>query len=484
MLTTLIFMPAAAALLLSFTKKAEDNVLYRLLVAAALVPFLMVLQAWPHFVPSDPLEPMASLSEFRDWIPAIGAFYSLRLDGLNLPFLTLVTFIGLAAHLIPPEEEENLRRRGALLLLWEAALIGSFLAQDYILFLLFWAVSSAPIYFLMKPGSEDGQLAAQSFLLSSLVSILALGAGLLIFSGSLGAAASVSAEEAVNTVTTGLDPDTQWWIFLTVFIGCGLRVPIFPLHIWLRAAMDRLPVSANILLVGGFLPLGISGLLRLAVMVLTDAAAAFTGAIAAAGTINLIFGALAALGSEDRCQKTAYLVMSCTGIALLGTATLTIGGITGALYTTLSLGLAAAFSLSIATPSANAISQRWRLMLHGLDAAQHLRLPGFAGFIGLFLVFTALYQNFRPLSVSIFAALFVTGVDYARSLAGLMDSMPGDTAQGETQDSLPSSLALLLKGAGAAAVLLLGGSILLGVKPDLFLGVVEPTVKGLMPFLE
>ena len=79
-------------------------------------------------------------------------------------------------------------------------------------------------------------------------------------------------------------------------------------------------------------------------MVLTDAAAAFTVAIAAAGTINLIFGALAALGSEDRCQKTAYLVMSCTGIALLGTATLTIGGITGALYTTLSLGLAAAFS--------------------------------------------------------------------------------------------------------------------------------------------
>ena len=130
-------------------------------------------------------------------------------------------------------------------------------------------------------------------LLSSLVSILA-SSGLLIFSGSLGAVASVSAEEAVNTVTTGLDPDTQWWIFLTVFIGCGLRVPIFPLHIWLRAAMDRLPVSANILLVGGFLPLGIYGLLRFAVMVLTDAAAAFTVAIAAAGTINLIFGALAA----------------------------------------------------------------------------------------------------------------------------------------------------------------------------------------------
>ena len=125
-------------------------------------------------------------------------------------------------------EGENLRKRGALLLIWEAALIGTFLAQDYILFLLFWAVSTVPIYFLMGPGLEDDKFpAVQSFVLSSLLSVMALGAGLLILSGSLGAA-SVAAEELASTVTTSLDPDTQWWVFLAVFIGCGLRIPIFP----------------------------------------------------------------------------------------------------------------------------------------------------------------------------------------------------------------------------------------------------------------
>ncbi|NLY52789.1 MAG: hypothetical protein GX063_07760, partial [Firmicutes bacterium] len=409
--------------------------------------------------------------------------FSLGLDGLNLPFLTLLTFIGLAANLIPPGEGEDLKKRGVLLLIWEAALIGTFLAQDYILFLVFWAISTVPIYFLMEPGLEDdNQPAVQSFVLSSLLSIVANGAGLFILSGSLGTA-SVAAGELASTVITSLDPDTQWWIFLVLFIGCGLRIPIFPFHIWLRVTMDRLPVSAKILLVGGFLPLGLYGLLRFALGVLTDAAAAFAVVMAAAGAVNLIFGSLAALGGENPCQKTAYLVMTYTGIALLGTATLTVGGITGALFATLSLGLAAAFSLSIASLQAGVNCRKWALILHGLEAAQHLRLPGFAGFIGLFFVFTAVFQSFRPLSILIFAALFLTAVDYARSLAAAMERTAPDKGEGETDNPSLSSLTPLLTGAGAAAVLLLGGSILLGVKPDLVLGIVEPAVKGLMQFL-
>ena len=476
-------MPAAAALLLSFASKTEERVLYWLIIAASLVPFLMVMQAWPNFLSPGAAEPMVSLSETRDWIPAIGAAFSLGLDGLNLPFLALLTVIGLAANLIPPMEGENLRKRGALLLIWEAALIGTFLAQDYILFLLFWAVSTVPIYFLMGPGLEDDKFpAVQSFVLSSLLSVMALGAGLLILSGSLGAA-SVAAEELASTVTTSLDPDTQWWVFLAVFIGCGLRIPIFPFHIWLRVSMERLPISAKILLVGGFLPLGLYGMLRFALVVLTDAAAAFAVVMAAAGAVNLIFGSLAALGGENPYQKAAYLVMSYTGIALLGTATLTTGGITGALFAILSLGLAVAFSLSIASPEAGFNCQRWALILHSLEAAQHLRLPGFAGFVGLFLVFTAVFKSFRPLSLLIFAALFLTAVDYARSLAALVERRAAHSEGAEANNNPLNSFAPLMTGAGAAAVLLLGGSILLGVKPDLVLAIVEPAVKGLMQFL-
>ncbi|NLA59200.1 MAG: hypothetical protein GX855_09925 [Firmicutes bacterium] len=483
MLTTLIVIPAAAALLLSFASKTDEKMLYWLIVAASLAPFLMVLQAWPNFGAPEAPEVMISFNETREWIPAIGASYSLGLDGLNLPFLALLTFIGITANLTL-RSKEDLRKRGTLLLIWEAVLIGAFLAQDYILFLLFWTISTVPIYFLLEPGQADGKpSAAQSFALASLLSVLALGAGLLILSGSLGNA-SVAARELTNTVITNLDPDTQWWIFLAVFIGCGLRIPVFPLHTWLPATMERLPVSAKIFLVGGFLPLGVYGLLRFALVVLTDAAAAFAIVITAAGAVNLIFGSLAALGGETPYQKTAYLVMSYTGIGLLGIATLTLGGITGALFATFSLGLAIAFSLSIADPAACITCPRWAILLHGLEAAQHLRLPGFAGFIGLFLVFLAVFQGFRPLSLLIFAALFLTAVDYSRSMAAVVENAADGRENAETDHYPSRALAPLMTGAGAAAALLLGGSILLGVKPDLVLGVLEPAIKGLMQFLE
>ncbi len=484
LMTTLIIIPAAAAFLVSLAARIEERLLYWLTAAASLIPYLLVLQAWPNFVYPEAAESLAALSETRDWLPAVGVSYSLRLDGLNLPFLTLLTLIGVAANLVPPEEGETIRKRGALLLLWEAALIGTFLAQDYILFLLFWAISTVPVYFLMN-AEQDGSRpsAAQSFALASLLSVACLGSGLLILSSALGTA-SVAAEELAGTVATSLTPDLQWWVFLAVFVGCGLRAPIFPLHIWLRATLEQLPTGAKILLVGGFLPLGFYGLLRFAFAVLTDAAAAFTVVAAAAGAVNLLFGSLAALGGDNRRQKTAYLAMTYTGIALLGTSTLTVDGITGAVLAAVSLGLAVAFSLSISCPKAEYIWSERTLVLYGLEAAQHLRLPGFVGFIGLFWVFKEVFLRLCPLSFALLTALFLTAVDHARSLSTAVEGRASGKANEENRLSSPGPAATLTVGAKAAAALLLGGSIFLGVKPDPILEIVTAAVRGLMPFLQ
>ena len=98
-------------------------------------------------------------------------------------------------------------------------------------------------------------------------------------------------------------------------------------------------------------------------------------------------------------------------------------------------------------------------------------------------MFTAVFKSFRPLSLLIFAALFFTAVDYARSLAALVERRAAHSEGAEANNNPLNSFAPLMTGAGAAAVLLLGGSILLGVKPDLVLAIVEPAVKGLMQFL-
>ena len=479
MLTTLTFFPVAAALLLMLTPKDNQELLYKLNIAVSLVPFVLVLLAWPMFSFE---EPILSLLESRDCIPSIGVSYSLLLDGVNLPFLAMLTFLTVVASLIPPLPGENLKKRSMLLLVWEATLIGAFLAQDYVLFLMFWALGTIPIYFLMEPSLDLEPIpTTRCYVLSSLLSIVALGSGLLILSATVDTSTPTISELA-SSVVTHLDPDTQWWIFLAIFVGCSLRIPLFPFHIWLRLMISKLRPPAGILLVGGFIPLGVYTLLRFALAVLPDAVAAFTLVLAAAGIVNMLFGSLAALGTPNRQHKAAYYVMGYTGTALLGMATLTVEGISGAFYTILSLGAAITFSLTLTYLTSKQItSQGWPLVLHGLEAAQQLRLPGFAGFVGLMLVFPPVFHSFAGMSLAIIAVLFLTAIDYARSLSETLDR-PDIQKAPHPLDT--SSLQWPPIGLVAAMVVLLGGSVVLGLNPELILKVVEPAIKHVALLLD
>jgi len=487
-LTTLILFPVAAALLLALTPKNNPKLTYRLNLALSLIPLMMILQAWYRF---SPTESTFAVVESKEWIPLVGATYSLGLDGVNLPFLVMLTFLTVIASLMPPLAGENFKRKAVLTLVWEASLIGAFLAKDHILFLAFWAAGTIPVYFLLEPSSHKELPVGRSYVLASLISIVALGSGLLTLSASVNTAALATGGELADTITTSIDPDTQWWVFLAILIGCGLRIPIFPLHIWLRLTITQLPVSAGIMLIGGFIPVGIYALLAFALALLPDAVVAFRLVLAAAGAVNLLFGSLAALGTEDRHQKVTYHVMGYTGIALLGMATLTLSGMNGAFYTILSLGLAIAFSLtmiSLADPALGLASlkvnqKRWSLILRGLETAQQLRLPGFTGFIGLFLTLKAVLRHFPTLSLAIVVALLLIAIDYARLLAKILDESREKKAATSTNTSSLTWSSPLVP-VGAATILLLSGAILLGQKPELILDVLEPAINQLMPLLD
>ena len=475
MLTTLVFFPSAAALLLMLAPRDNPRLLYKLNIAIACVPLVMVLLLWPPFLSNSVL----SLLESRAWIPTIGASYALRIDGINLPFLTMITFLVAIANMLPPIGDENLRKQSILLFFWETVLLGAFLSHDYVLFVMFWAASTVPIYYLMEAPSEPRELpTAKTYVFSSLLSIAALAIGLLILSASL-EAPIFAVDELSDIVTTSLDPATQWWTFLAIFVGCSLRLPVFPMHIWLPLTLPRLPVAAGMVLVGGFIPLGIYGLLRFALAVLSDAIAAFTLVLAIAGVVNLIFGSLASLGTENRRRKAGYQTMAYTGIALLATATFTLGGISGALYTMIALGLAMAYSLALTVLTYPQDSPRgWPLLLYGLDAAQQLRLPGFAGFIGLLTAFSPIFRSFPKMSMSVIAALILMAIDYGRLLSEMLSTGPDDNIGAPR-----TSLSPLMAGAGLAASLLLFASVVLGFRPDLALQIIDPAIRQILPLL-
>ena len=260
------------------------------------------------------------------------------------PFLAMLTFLTVVAASYHHYQE------GKKSMLYSLGSHSHRRIPTQITFFLMFGHELHHLYFLMGPPLTKTM--HNSVLYCQPTPASGSGRGLLILSATVDTSTPTISELA-SSVVTHLDPDTQWWIFLAIFVGCSLRIPLFPFHIWLRLMISKLRPPAGILLVGGFIPLGVYTLLRFALAVLPDAVAAFTLVLAAAGIVNMLFCSLAALVTPNRQHKASYYVMGYTGTALLGMATLTVEGISGAFYTILSLGAAITFSLTLTYLTSN-----------------------------------------------------------------------------------------------------------------------------------
>ena len=78
-------------------------------------------------------------SEVTPWIPDLGIYYRLGVDGLSVLFLPLTALLFIAVILASWNAIRNLQRLYfALLLLLECSLLGIFTALDTVLFFMFW----------------------------------------------------------------------------------------------------------------------------------------------------------------------------------------------------------------------------------------------------------------------------------------------------------------------------------------------------------
>jgi NADH-quinone oxidoreductase subunit M len=99
-----------------------------------------------------------------NWIPGLGVDYSLGVDGLNVFLLLLTALLWLSATAFAAfRQEDRPHTFFLMLLLAETATLGAFLAQDLLLFVLFFDLMLVPFYFLFGAWGtdrEDGPTAA------------------------------------------------------------------------------------------------------------------------------------------------------------------------------------------------------------------------------------------------------------------------------------------------------------------------------------
>ena len=108
------------------------------------------------------------------------------------------------------------------------------------------------------------------------------------------------------------------WIFLLVFLGLAVKVPVFPLHTWLPDAYSEAPTPVTILLTGLLSKMGIYGLLRILLPIFPQSMQAALVPLLWLAVATIVLSALAALRQTDLKRMLAYSSVNHLGYCLLG----------------------------------------------------------------------------------------------------------------------------------------------------------------------
>jgi NAD(P)H-quinone oxidoreductase subunit 4 len=398
MLSTLLLIPLLGAACISFLPFGMTSKLSRkvALVVASLVFLWTVILS----IQFNPGEINQQFTEFLPWIDALGLNYHLGVDGLSLPLLLLNGFLTCIAIYSTDDNIARPRFYYSLLLLLNAGVTGAFMAQDLLLFFLFYEIELIPLYFLIAIwGGEKRGYAATKFLIYTAVSgiiILASFLGMVWLSG-----ASTFALDALNTKSLSLE--TQILLLIGILIGFGIKIPLVPFHTWLPDAHVEASTSISVLLAGVLLKLGTYGLLRFGMNLLPEAWSYIAPILATWAVVSVLYGASCAIAQKDMKKMVAYSSIGHMGYVLLAAAAATPLSVLGSIMQMISHGLISALLFLLVGIVYKKAGSRDLEVLQGLFNPERgmpvigslmvlgvmasAGIPGMVGFIAEFIVF-------------------------------------------------------------------------------------------------
>ena len=370
----------------------------------------------------------------------IAADYLIGVDGISILMVVLAVVVLLVGNIASWNHTDRSKGYFSLYLLLNASIIGCFVALDFLLFYLFFEFMLLPMYFLIGLwGGPRREYAAIKFFLYTLAGsllIIVVMIGLVLSSdvGGMHVFNLVTLADTAGAYAEGsflsLSSTMEIWgmparhlFFLLLFTGFAIKIPVVPLHTWLPDAHVEAPTPISVVLAGLLLKTGAYALIRTGFFIFPDVLPDFAVYIAAFGAISIVYAGMNALAQKDLKKMIAYSSISHMGFVLVGLASLTIEGFTGAIYQMVSHGILSPLLFIIAGVLYDRTKDRSIYNYSGLAQKMPafavvtalaffaaLGLPGFSGFIAEIMVLLGAYKStgangILPLWPAIFATI-------------------------------------------------------------------------------
>jgi NADH-quinone oxidoreductase subunit M len=474
-LNLLLLIPALTCLAILFCNGLKQSRIVAF--AGALVQFVLSILLFWNFT-SERQNGNSSLMLFENsqvWFASWNINFHTGVDGISVAMILLTAFVVLAGVLVSWKMENMNREFFFLLSFLSLGAYGFFISLDLFTLFFFLEVAVIPKFLLIGIwGSGKKEYSAMK------LALMLMGGSALVFVGLTGIymnsfnASGLHTFDIMEISKLNIPLNVQLFFFPFAFIGFGIFTAIFPFHTWVPDGHSSAPTAASMFLAGISMKLGGYGCLRVAVLLMPEAAAYYSAIIIVLSAIAIIYGAFATMMQSDLKYINAYSSVSHCGFVLLGIGMLTHTAVTGAVMQMVSHGLMTALFFAAIGMIYERTHTREVKKLGGLlkifpfisavfvlAGLCSLGLPGLSGFVAEMTIFMGSWQIpdtlYRTATILACASIVVTAVYILRAVGKvIMGPLHANGAEAAIDASWNEKL---------AAVILIGGIVAIGIAP-------------------
>jgi NADH-quinone oxidoreductase subunit M len=437
-LSIIVFTPIVAAVILLLIKPDRKKEARITALAAAVLD--LSLSLWVYFTYDQAVGGYQFVEKYQ-WMPFLGISLHFGVDGMNTPLVLLTGVVMFTGVLISWGIDDRPREFFAFLFILASGVFGVFVSLDLFMLFFFYEIAVFPMYLLISiwGWAKTREYAAMKLTLYLFIgSVVALVGGLAMYwtsgKGTFDMLQISAAQQA------GAFDFNAWYVpvwlqglfgrpvlsfqqvwFPFVFLGFAVLGGIFPFHNWSPDGHVAAPTAVSMFHAGVLMKLGAFASLRVGIMLLPEGAVYWKWLILGLATVNVVYGSFIAFVQTDFKYVIGFSSVSHMGLVMLGFATLTKDGLTGAGVQMFSHGVMTALFFAAVgmvydrthtrdIPKLGGMSgpMPWVAVGFIIGGLVSMGMPGFSGFIAEFPIFMGVWQRLPLVAIIASISIVVT----------------------------------------------------------------------------